>query len=154
MPMLMFLIGWAGGFDDAVAVADFRSTVLLMADTSLTMILGSGLERLPVNVIDSGTCGVGPLVIDILFVPSPDVRLIDKLVRDSGGVLRVDDGILTLTDGLVRAAIEGLPLVFAKGLALAFDSGLARALDNGLVLAASDRLPFDDEPLECVDDFW
>lgn len=169
IPMLKFLIGCVvGGFDDVVVVADFRSTVLLIADTSLTMIFGSGLVRVPVNVIDNGNCGVGGcigfvlcsvvefLVIDRLF--SASVRLTDALVLDSGGLFLVDDGVLILTDGLLRAAIEGLPLALDKGLALAFDNGLARAFGSGLALATINGLPFDafNEPLrlECVAVFW
>ncbi len=135
MPMLKFLIAGGGGGFDVVDAADFRSTVLLIAVTSLTIKFGSGLVRLPpVNVIDSGECDVLCirfglllftvvllLVIDRLCGESMEFRLIDILFLDSDGLVRVD-GTLALIDGLLLAAIDGLPL--------ALDNGLARALLN------------------------
>lgn len=169
--MLKFLIGCEDAFDGAVVVAVFRSIDLFMAETSFTIIFGSGLVRLLANVIDNGTsdvllwlflCAVAEvLLIDRLLVPSTGVRLIDGLLLDTMEGLALafdvlDSGLtLALDSGLALALDSGLALALDNGLILALDSGLDLALDRGLVRETINGFPFSDvDKLECVDVFW
>lgn len=136
-----------------------------MAETSFTIIFGSGLVRLLGNVIDNGTsdvllwlllCAVAEvLLIDRLFVPSTDVRLlIDGLPLDTIDGLTLAPAVLD--NGLTLALDRGLALALDNGLTLALDSGLDLALDRGLVREAINGFAFNAvDKLECVDDaFW